>query len=76
MTRRKPVVTAGPVAAPVARTAAQLTVGGFLVEGLDLWFPNATSAEQEMWLALALTFAVSWVQNQIEAWRGRRLIGA
>jgi hypothetical protein len=72
---RAPVITAGPVSAPVIRTGAQALSGAFIVEGIELFvydFPE----EQTSWLTAAVSIALALLQNWIEAKRGRRLIGA
>lgn len=71
-----PLVTAGPVAAPVVRTGLQVTAGAFLVQGIDVFAPDLLTGDQAVWLAGALTLGLSWLQNQLESWKGRRLIGA
>lgn len=75
MTRKKPIVQVGPVAAPVVRTAGQ---GGFtwtvmeLIEAYHLY-----DFDDRQWAItlLAGTTFVSWVQNALEKRQGRRLIG-
>lgn len=71
-----PVLTLGPVAAPVARTAGQGVTGGFIVEGLILFDLVHLTTAQATWLGIALTIAVGFVQNVWEKVVGRRLIGA
>lgn len=70
-----PVITTGPVAAPVIRTGAQVITGAFIVEGIELFIYNFPE-EQTSWLTAAVSLLLAWVQNFIEAKRGRRLIGA
>lgn len=69
------ITTSGPEAATAIRTGSQIITGAFLIEGIELFFYDFTE-EREKWLVMAATFAISWVQNRIEAHRGRRLIGA
>lgn len=71
----KPVVTLGPISAPVVRTGTQLLSGEFIMQGIELFFWEP-SVDQRKWLVGALTLALGFGQNLIEKWRGRRLIGA
>lgn len=71
-----PVVTVGPVAAPLIRTGGQGITGGFIVEGLLLFDLVDFNVQQATWAGIALGFAVCAVQNLWEAKVGRRLIGA
>lgn len=70
-----PVLTLGAVSAPVVRTGTQLVAGSFIVEGLTAFGVPLTDA-QGKWLGVALTLAVTFVQNLAEKHAGRRLIGA
>lgn len=72
---KQPVVTVNnPVGAAVARTAGQGITGAFLVDGL-LAFNVDLTQRQTVWLTTAFGIGIAAVQNLIERWRGRRLIG-
>jgi hypothetical protein len=71
-----PVVTLGPVSAPVVRTAGQGGVAWVVMEAMEAYSIYEFSDRQWAITLLAGTTFVSWLQNQIEAIRGRRLIGA
>lgn len=71
-----PVVTLGPVAAPVVRTTGQGLTGGLIVETLVAFdvvhFTDRQYGLALLWAGILLCF----VQNVIEARVGRRLVGA
>jgi type IV secretory pathway TrbD component len=72
---KQPVVTVNnPVGAAVARTAGQGISGAFIVDGL-LAFNVDLTDRQTVWLTAAFGISIAAVQNLIERWRGRRLIG-
>src|SRR4051794_3428333 len=71
-----PVVTAGPVTAPVVRTALQGVTGGFMVQGLEVFNLASFTPDQRAWLVVVLTIVLSYVTNFVEGKVGRRLIGA
>lgn len=72
---KQPLVTVNsPVGAAVARTAGQGITGAFIVDGL-LAFNVALTDRQSLWLTAAFGIGISAVQNLVERWRGRRLIG-
>lgn len=74
MAAKKPNITMGPVAAPVARTGGQVITGAFLVQGMVAFGVTLDDA-QSAWLAGALTIVVSVAQNWWERRRGQKLIG-
>lgn len=76
MTRRKPIVAVGPVAAPVVRTAGQGGAAWIVMEMIEAY--NVYDFTDRQWAItlLAGTTLVSWAQNMIEKARGRRLVGA
>lgn len=74
MTKRKPIVKVGEVAAPVVRTGGQVFTGAFLIEGVELFlydFPE----DQQLWLTAVATVALAWAQNYLEKRQGRKLVG-
>ena len=76
MTRRKPVVTIGPVAAPVVRTAGQGGAAWTVMEIIEAY--NLYDFTDRQWAVtlIAGTTFFSWLQNTIEKRRGRKLVGA
>lgn len=73
---RRPVMTMGTVSAPVIRTAGQGGAAWAVMELMEAY--NVYEFTDRQWAITLVvgTTAVSWLQNQLEAWRGRRLIGA
>jgi hypothetical protein len=71
-----PVVTTGPIAAPVIRTGVQGIGAGWLIQGLAIWNLAELTDDQQVWLLVGLTALFSLIQNSLEARAGRRLIGA
>lgn len=70
------VFTTGTVAAPTIRTAGQ---GGVtlivmeLIEAYNLY--DFTDTQWKITVAAGVTF-FAWLQNTIEKWRGKRLVGS
>lgn len=70
-----PLITMGAVASPVVRTGGQGISAEFVIQGLTefgIWHPTGG---QGRWALIGLTVLMSFIQNQIEAWKGRRLVG-
>jgi hypothetical protein len=76
MTARKPVVKVGPVAAPVIRTAGQGGLAWTVMELIEAYHVYNFDDRQWSITLLAGTTFVSWLQNTIEARKGRKLVGA
>lgn len=76
MTRRKPIVAVGQVAAPVVRTAGQGGAAWIVMEMIEAYNVYDFSDRQWAITLLAGTTFVSWLQNTVEKWRGRKLVGA
>jgi hypothetical protein len=76
VTRRKPIVAVGAVAAPVVRTAGQGGVAWIAMEMIEAY--NLYDFTDRQWAItlLAGTTLVSWAQNMLEKQRGRKLVGA
>lgn len=74
-TRKQPLVKAGPVAAPVVRTAGQGGLAWIVLELIEAYSLYDFSDRQWSITLLAGTTLVSWVQNTIEARKGRKLVG-
>lgn len=74
-TRRKPIVTVGAVTAPVVRTAGQGGAAWTIMELIEAY--NLYDFTDRQWAItlVAGTVAVSWLQNTVEKWRGRKLVG-
>lgn len=72
----EPVITTSPLTAATSRTFIQGGIGAFIVQGIEEFNPDLLTDGQVVWAAAAITAAVAFVQNLIEKWRGRRLIGA
>lgn len=75
MTRRKPVVQVGPVAAPVVRTAGQGGLTFILMEMVEAYSLYEFDERQWSITLLAGTTFLAWLQNTVEQWRGRKLVG-
>lgn len=71
----EPLVTMGPVASPATRTGLQLITGEFIVQGVEAFDVVALTDTQRAWLVVALGILLAVIQNTLERWRGRRLIG-
>lgn len=71
-----PVVTLGAVTAPVVRTAGQGGAAWIVMEAIEAYSVYDFTDRQWAITLLAGTTFFSWLQNQIEKWKGRRLIGA
>lgn len=71
----QPVVAVGPVAERVIRTAGQGGVAWTVMELVEAYSLYEFTERQWAITLLAGTTAVSWLQNQWESWRGRRLVG-
>lgn len=76
MTKRKPIVKVGEVAAPVVRTAGQGGAAWIVMELTEAY--NIYDFDDRQWAItlLAATTFLSWLQNYVEKWRGRKLVGA
>lgn len=74
--RKQPLIELGPVSAPVARTVGQGGLAWIVMEMIEAYSIYEFSERQWAITLLAGTGAVSWAHNQIEKWRGRRLVGA
>lgn len=76
MTRRKPIVAVGQIAAPVVRTAGQGGAAWSVMELVEAYgVYDFTDRQWAITLLIGTTLA-SWAQNTIEKWRGRKLVGA
>lgn len=71
-----PVVTVGPVLAPVARTGLQGITANWLLDGFEVWNLVDLTDKQYGWSLVGLTVLFSLLQNWSEKVAGRRLIGA
>jgi hypothetical protein len=74
MSKQPIVVVNNPAGAAVARTAGQGVTGAFIIEGL-IAFDVPLTGSQISWLTVAFGIGICALQNFLERWRGRRLIG-
>lgn len=73
---KKPVMTLGPVSAPVTRTVFQGIGAKEVLEGFQVWDIYHFNDAQFAWSMVVLTGLFSLGTNLLEKWRGRRVIGA
>lgn len=71
-----PLLSLGAITSPLLRTGLQGITGGFIVQGLEVFGIASFTIDQRGWLVVALTTFVAGVQNWVEKWQGRKLIGA
>lgn len=72
----QPVVTLGPVSAPVVRTSAQVINADVIIRAIEAWNIWTFTPEQRSVTTVLLTAAGAFVWNLIEKRQGRRLVGA
>lgn len=76
-----PVVSLGSsvaakVAAPIIRTGGQGISSKLILDGLDAFNLYHPTDDQREWLLVFGAIALAGVQNLLEQWRGRKLLGA
>lgn len=73
---KTPVVTLGPVSAPVVRTVGQAIGAKEILDGFQVWNIYEFTDAQFAWSMVVLTALLSFVTNVLEKWQGRRIVGA
>lgn len=72
-----PVITTGTseTAGRTTRGGLQNSIGAFIVSGIMLFGLAKLTPDQAVWLGMAISTTVAFVQNTIEVWAKRKLIG-